>query len=144
MNEIWIEIVESLQTCYKENTSEKEYQHEIENCLKILGWKKSNGTMESQYTLQIGSTNTIRPDLLLRKANANEELQAVLPIEIKRPQNTYNEKYANQLISYMRQLRINVGLFIGENIQFYYDVPNNMDQTCQSFNNQYRSLRQQW
>lgn len=127
MNEIWIEIVESLQTCYKENTSEKEYQHEIENCLKILGWKKSNGTMESQYTLQIGSTNTIRPDLLLRKANANEELQAVLPIEIKRPQNTYNEKYANQLISYMRQLRLNVGLFIGENIQFYYDVPNNMD-----------------
>lgn len=127
MNEIWIEIVESLQTCYKENTSEKEYQHEIENCLKILGWKKSNGTMESQYTLQIGSSNTIRPDLLLRKVNTNGELQAVLPIEIKRPQNTYNDRYANQLTSYMRQLRLNVGLFIGENIQFYYDVPNNMD-----------------
>lgn len=27
-------------------------------------------------------------------------------------------------MSYMRQLKLNVGLYIGEKIQLYYDIPN--------------------
>lgn len=82
----------------------------------MLGWKTSNGTMRTQYTINIGSSNSIRPDIVLFK-----DEQPVLPIEIKKPTNLCSQRQSEQLISYMRQLRLNVGLFIGENIQFYYD-----------------------
>lgn len=118
MNENWPEIVESLQPYFKANSPEDDYQREIENCLKYLGWKKTNGTMRSQLSLPIGNSNAIRPDIVLLM-NDNP----VLPIEIKRPLNVHKERQENQLMSYMRQLRLNVGLLIGEKIELYYDVP---------------------
>ena len=122
MNDNWIEIVETLQPCIAGNFTELRYQQEIENCLKYLGWRSSNKTMQSQVTINIGNNNFIRPDIVLYKNN-----QPVLPIEIKRPSNICNIRQESQLVSYMRQLRLNVGLFIGENIQFYYDSPDDID-----------------
>lgn len=55
MNENWPEIVETLIPYFETNSVEGDYQREIENCLKFLGWKKTNGTMVSQYTLPIGN-----------------------------------------------------------------------------------------
>lgn len=118
----WIEIAETLQHHIADNSSETEYQKEIENCLKILGWRSSNKTMQSQVPLSIGHKNSIRPDIVLFKNG-----KAVLPIEIKRPCNNCNVKQENQLMSYMRQLRLNVGLYVGENIQLYYDNPGDTD-----------------
>ena len=63
MNENWPEIVETLIPYFETNSVEGDYQREIENCLKFLGWKKTNGTMVSQYTLPIGNSNSIRPDI---------------------------------------------------------------------------------
>lgn len=119
MNDNWCEIVETLQSARKRHsTTEQEYQHEIEACLKMLGWKTSNGTMRPQYSINYGSSNSLRPDIVLCQNG-----QEVLPIEIKKPTNQFNQRQAEQLISYMRQLKLNVGLFIGENIQVYYDNP---------------------
>lgn len=59
MNENWPEIVETLIPYFETNSVEGDYQREIENCLKFLGWKKTNGTMVSQYTLPIGNSNSI-------------------------------------------------------------------------------------
>ena len=84
----------------------------------MLGWRQSNGTMQSQVSLNIGRRNTIRPDIVLYKNDL-----PVLPIEIKRPSNSCNGQQEQQLMSYMRQLRLNVGLYIGENIQLFYDNP---------------------
>ncbi len=122
MNDDWIEIVETLQSYVKCNSTELEYQHEIEGCLKILGWKTSNKTMQSQLTLGFGAGNTLRPDIILYKNGI-----PVLPIEIKRPDNVCNDKQVGQLGNYMRQLKSNVGLYFGENIRFYYDNPNDLD-----------------
>lgn len=127
MNDNWIEIVESLKPYFATNPIEGKYQHEIENCLKMLGWKKSNGTMEPQLTLQIGNSNSIRPDIVLQHNDGNECLRPVLPIEIKRPCNVHTEKQDGQLKSYMRQLRLNVGLYIGESIQLFYDNPDDLE-----------------
>lgn len=119
MNDNWFEIVETLQSAREKfSTTEQGYQHEIEACLKMLGWKTSNRTMRSQYSINYGSCNSIRPDIVLFKDEKH-----VLPIEIKKPSNQFNQRQAEQLISYMRQLKLNVGLFIGENIQVYYDNP---------------------
>lgn len=133
MNENWIEIVESLQPYVKCNSTEPKYQQEIETCLKILGWRRSNKTMQSQVTINIGHKNSIRPDIVLYKNGI-----AVLPIEIKRPNNICNIKQESQLMSYMRQLRLNVGLYIGENIQLYYDSPIDFDSPVSVFKVEFR------
>ena len=125
MNENWEEIVESLSPYFKSNTEEVHYQHEIENCLKILGWKKSNGTMKLQERIDIGNNNSIRPDIILYKKDENGK-ESVLPIEIKRPDNNRKKRQEKQLLSYMRQLSVKVGLYIGEDISLYYD-DNNLD-----------------
>lgn len=128
MNDNWIEIVETLQPYVKCSSTEPKYQQEIENCLKFLGWRSSNKTMQSQVTINIGHKNSIRPDIVLYKNGI-----PVLPIEIKRPNNICNIKQESQLMSYMRQLRLNIGLYIGENIQLYYDNPNDFDSPISVF-----------
>lgn len=126
MNENWQEIVSILRPHFESNSTEDIYQKEIEACLQILGWKRFNRSMLSQCTLPIGNNNNIRLDILLRKNETN-----VLPIEIKRPSNICNERQELQLMSYMRQLRLNVGMYVGENIRLYYDNPeDNMDAVC--------------
>ena len=122
MNDNWIEIVETLQPHVRCNSTELKYQQEIENCLKFLGWRSSNKTMQSQLTLGFGAGNTLRPDIILYKNGI-----PVLPIEIKRPDNVCNDKQVGQLGNYMRQLKSNIGLYFGENIRFYYDNPNDLD-----------------
>lgn len=123
MNENWPEIVETLIPYFETNSVEGDYQREIENCLKFLGWKKTNGTMVSQYTLPIGNSNSIRPDIVLWRKNEQDTQSPVLPIEIKRPSNIRNERQENQLMSYMRQLKLNVGLYIGERYNFTMTFP---------------------
>ena len=126
MNENWLEIVSALRPYFDNNSTEDAYQREIESCLQILGWKRFNRTMMSQCTRPIGNNNSIRLDILLRKNEMN-----VLPIEIKRPSNICNERQELQLMSYMRQLRVNIGVYIGEKIRLYYDNPNDsMDAVC--------------
>ncbi len=78
----------------------------------------------------IGNNNSIRPDIVLYKKE-DSVLVPVLPIEIKRPSNTCSGRQQSQLQSYMLQLRLNVGLYIGENIQLYYDNPDDRsDSIC--------------
>ena len=122
MNDNWIEIVETLQPYVKCNSTELKHQQEVENCLKFLGWRSSNKTMQSQLTLGFGAGNTLRPDIILYKNGT-----PVLPIEIKRPDNVCNDKQVGQLGNYMRQLKSNIGLYFGENIRFYYDNPDDLD-----------------
>lgn len=119
MNENWLEIVSTLRSHFENDSTEDVYQREIETCLQMLGWKRYNRSMLSQHTLPIGNNNNIRLDILLRKEEVN-----VLPIEVKRPSNVCSERQELQLMSYMRQLRVNVGLYIGEKIRLFYDNPN--------------------
>ena len=85
---------------------------------------------ENQWNDEIPIDSTYRKQQLhtarhrLWKKNANGVPTPVLPIEIKRPSNIRNERQENQLMSYMRQLKLNVGLYIGEKIELYYDVSN--------------------
>ena len=122
MNDNWLEIADILQLNVQNDSTESIYQHDIESCFRILGWKKQNNTLQSQVTLNYGNCNTLRPDIVLHKDN-----NAVLPIEIKRPGIHHTERQAEQLVSYMRHLKLNVGLFIGHNIQLYYDYPGDRD-----------------
>ena len=102
----WYEIVDILSSNITYDISEEIYQREIISCLRMLGWRSKEGTLKEQVTLPIGNNNSIRPDIVLYKDNL-----PVLPIEIKRPTNISSSKEEKQLMSYMRQLKLNVGLF---------------------------------
>lgn len=126
MKENWLEIYDILSYCISNGVMESTYQREIENCFKILGWRKTNGTLQSQITIPIGSNNFIRPDIVLQKENEVGTCVPLIAIEIKRPDNIKSERQELQLFSYMRQLRLKFGLYIGENIQLFYDAQENM------------------
>ena len=121
MNDTWPEIVEILRPYFSSNVVESSYQNKIEDCLRLLGWKTTNNTMQSQYVLPIGNNNNIRPDIVLFKPDSNT---AVLPIEIKRPNNIQCERQVVQLKTYVRQLNLKVGVYIGEKIDLYYNSEN--------------------
>ena len=69
MKDNWLEIYDILSYCINNGVMESTYQREIENCFKILGWRKTNSTLQSQVTIPIGSNNFIRPDIVLQKEN---------------------------------------------------------------------------
>lgn len=127
MTENWLEICDVLSYCITNGVMESTYQREIENCFKILGWRKTNNTLQSQVTIPIGSNNFIRPDIVLQKENENGNIVPIIAVEIKRPDNIKSERQELQLFSYMRQLRLNFGLYIGEKIQLYYDAQDNKE-----------------
>lgn len=127
MKENWLEIYDILSYCISNVVMESTYQREIENCFKILGWRKTNGTLQSQITIPIGSNNFIRPDIVLQKENENGTCVPLIAVEIKRPDNIKSERQELQLFSYMRQLRLNFGLYIGEKIQLFYDAQDNKE-----------------
>ena len=76
----------------------------------------------AEESIHIGSTNTIRPDFVLYK----DEIPQVV-IEAKKPNNIQTERNKEQLFSYMRQKKVDFGLYIGEEIQLYYDVPTDVE-----------------
>ena len=127
MKENWLEIYDILSYCISNGVMESTYQREIENCFKMLGWRKTNSTLQSQITIPIGSNNFIRPDIVLQKENENGTCVPLIAVEIKRPDNIKSERQELQLFSYMRQLRLNFGLYIGEKIQLFYDAQDNKE-----------------
>ena len=127
MSDNWLEIYDILNYCISKEVLESTYQREIENCFKILGWRKANNTLLSKISIPIGSYGYIQPDIVLQKKIDEKNNVPVVAIEIKRPNNIKNERQEAQLFSYMRQMRLNYGLYIGENIQLFYDIPDNHD-----------------
>lgn len=116
MQEIWNKIVRYLLKDYKMDVIESIYQSTIEQLLDILlGWDE----ICSRKNLPIGNGNSLQPDILVKKG---DEEQFV--IEVKRPSHMRTSDDCNQLVSYMRQSKLNVGIYIGEKIEIIYDLPN--------------------
>ena len=117
----WNDIAIVLQNCQSGKILEKDYQPKIEEQFKLLGWSVYYGCIESKPELETANTS-IFPDIVLKKDG-----RRVLPIEIKRPSNRLKKKNERQLFSYMRQLELRVGLYIGEKMQLYFNAPDDSD-----------------
>lgn len=116
MENRWRTIVKNLQRSKQKNVDEDTYQDTIECQFQLLGWFDG---IETRPSIPNGASGLLKPDIVLNKNG-----HRVLPIEIKRPTNTIKDRQVGQLSSYMRRLRLSFGLYIGENIQLYYDTPN--------------------
>ena len=119
MQETWKRFVYPLIEDKKQDVEEETYHRHIENQLMLLGWEPWKGEIIHKQSLRIGNRNRMEPDILVARDN---EYQFV--IEVKRPENTQAKEEITQLESYMRQLRLDVGIYIGEHIEMFYDKPN--------------------
>lgn len=121
--EKWNDIAYTLSECKKQKVSEKVYQNKVEDQFKFLGWSIYLGCVESKPSLPVGNSRVIIPDVILKKDG-----ERVLPIEIKEPNNHLKKKQEQQLFSYMKQLDLRMGLYIGEIWQLYYNAPDDKDE----------------
>jgi len=101
------------------HVSERDFQTTIEFLLEKLGWSQFKGEIVSQEVISVGSANSVKPDIIIK----NEE-QAIFVIELKKPNVMISERNAEQLRSYMRLLKLNFGILIGESLQLYYEQAN--------------------
>lgn len=115
----WNEICFLIKKHSKENSKEAFFQNEVVNIFEKLGWSRYKNEIETEKNVPIGATNKLRLDILIRL-----DEKKLFVVELKKPTNQGSERISQQLISYMLQLKMKFGLFIGENIQFFYDDPN--------------------
>ena len=118
MQEAWKQFVYPLIEDFKQKVEEDTYHIHIENQLIPLGWAPWRDEIKHKPNLRIGNRNSIQPDILIMR---DGEEQFV--IEVKRPNHTQQGEDINQLESYMRQLKLKVGIYIGERLEVFYDKP---------------------
>jgi hypothetical protein len=61
----------------------------------------------------------VRPDIIIQSNNKRHFV-----IEIKKPSLLFNDTNAKQLISYMRLLKLQFGILLGEKLQVFYETDN--------------------
>lgn len=114
--EKWNEICYLLSGKLPADLSETEFGQEVIQALRILDWKEYKGEIEKEPSFQFGAANKLRPDFVIKSDN-----QRLFVIEIKIPNNQLNSTCQGQLFSYMRQLKLEYGILIGQGIQIFYD-----------------------
>lgn len=119
MQEAWNEICFIVNRCRQANSSESSFQIEAENIFEKLGWSRYKGEVISQQIINVGSAHTVRPDIVV--SNGQENLYV---IELKKPSANFIARNTDQLISYMRLLKLNCGVLLGDSVRVFYDAPN--------------------
>jgi hypothetical protein len=114
--EKWNEICFLLSENIKNDISEYEFEQKVIQALSVLGWKEYLGDFEIRPSFKIGAANSISPDFIIKS-----ESKRVFVIEIKQPQLSISTGFQKQLFSYMRQMKLEFGLLIGQSIQIFYD-----------------------
>ncbi len=116
--EIWNYLVEH----YNKNKSiaEEQIQRDWESFFadsELFGYSKIKGDVDAHRSLQIGSYQRTIPDIILRKDGED-----LFVVELKRYSLDLIEEREDQLFSYMKLLRIPIGILVCEKIYIYnYD-----------------------
>lgn len=116
-NEKWNEICFLLSDNIRTDISESDFEQNVIQALRVLDWKEFLGDLQIRPSFQIGASNRIMPDFVVNSA----EKKNLFVIEIKQPSIPININFQQKLFSYMRQLRLQYGVLIGQVIQIFYD-----------------------
>ncbi|MDI9880270.1 type I restriction enzyme HsdR N-terminal domain-containing protein [Flectobacillus longus] len=116
-NNQWNEICFYLSENIRTDISERDFEKNVIQALGVLEWKEFLGNIQTRPSFQIGASNRIMPDFVI---NDNEK-KNLFVVEIKQPNIQLNTNFQQQLFSYMRLLRLQYGVLIGQVIQVFYD-----------------------
>lgn len=111
--EKWNYIVKS----YKQNYTkpESEVQRSWEDIFsEFFDYKKLCGEIVTQTYIQLGSRTALIPDIVLKK-----DKEMLADVELKRHTLSIDEHYEKQLISYLKQLNLSIGVIICNKIYLY-------------------------
>ena len=114
--ETWNEFCTYLIDCKERNVSEQSYHEIIESQLSILGWKRFKGEICHKERIPSGH-GFAEPDIVIKKDGISQ-----MVIEVKKPVHTQTKDERVQLLSYMRLCMLQVGIYIGEHIEIFYDT----------------------
>jgi hypothetical protein len=116
-NDKWNEICFLLSENIRSDIRESDFEKNIIQALRVLDWKEYLGDIQIRPSIQIGASNRMTPDVVINSS----EKRNLFVIEIKQPSLPLNTNFQQQLFSYMRQLRLEYGILIGQVIQVFYD-----------------------
>lgn len=117
MNERWMEVCFLLSDSIKPDISENAFEKNIIQALRVLNWKQFLNDFDIRPSFQVGASNRITPDFVMKSNDQNK----LFVIEIKQPNIPLNSNFQQQLFSYMRYLKLEYGILIGQSIQIFYD-----------------------
>ncbi|KAF5060530.1 hypothetical protein DSECCO2_324590 [anaerobic digester metagenome] len=113
----WNEVCFLLSESIKQNISEESFEKNVIQALRVLEWKSYQGDIEVRPSYPIGAAKSLIPDLIVK----DDDKRKLFVIEIKQPAVHLSERIQHQLFSYMRQLKLEYGILIGQVIQIFYD-----------------------
>ncbi len=116
--ELWNTVCKRVSEYKLNNVVEDVFQQFIEDLFAELGWSKIRKEIVPQESLPIGSSNYLIPDIIIKSNDEN-----LFVVELKRPSAEATGRHEEQLISYMLQLKLTFGIYIGEVIKVFYDNP---------------------
>ena len=115
--EKWNELCFILSESIPSNASEQVFELKVIQAFEKLGWSHFKREISVRENIQLGASNRITPDIIIKSDDTN-----LFVIEVKNPSaDLKNPSYQNQLSSYMRMLRLNFGILIGNEIKIYVD-----------------------
>jgi hypothetical protein len=113
----WNEINFLLSENIKNDISENDFEINIIQALRVLDWKEYLGDIDIRPSFQFGAANRAIPDFVIKSSTNNK----LFVIEIKQPNIPLTSSFQQQLFSYMRLLKLEYGILIGQSIQIFYD-----------------------
>ena len=116
--EKWNELCYMLSENIPSNMSEQLFELKVIQAFEKLGWSEYNNEIIVRESIQVGASNRISPDLVLK----SKELGNLFVVEVKKPSfEIDNLTFKGQLSSYMGIMRVEVGILIGNKIQLFLD-----------------------
>lgn len=115
--EKWNELCFILSESVPDNASEQLFELKVIQAFEKLSWSHFKKEISVRESIQVGSSNRITPDLIIKSNNTN-----LFVVEVKKPSvDLKNPDHQYQLSSYMRMLRLNFGILIGNEIKIFID-----------------------
>lgn len=91
---------------------------------EIFGYSRLNGEIDSHRKMRIGSIERVVPDIIIKKITNEKDLFIV---ELKQPLYSFEPKYKEQLLSYMKLFRIDIGILICDEIWLFMFDENDIE-----------------
>lgn len=116
--EKWNEICYILSENLPTNMSEQLFELKVVQAFEKLGWSEFNNEIVVRESIQLGASNRISPDLVLKSKDKGN----LFIVEVKKPSlEVNNSSFKGQLSSYMGITRVELGMLIGNKIQLFLD-----------------------
>lgn len=116
--EKWNELCYILSENLPTNVSEQLFEIKVVQAFEKLGWSEFNKEIAVRESIQLGASNRISPDLILK----SKEKGNLFIVEVKKPSiEIGNSAFKGQLSSYMGIIRVEIGILIGNKIQIFID-----------------------